>query len=408
MNQNRYLIIADDFTGANDTGVQLKRRGFSTDVIFDPALIGPEGSFVLDTESRGMSGREAFNAVSRLCEGIGWDSFYTVIKKIDSTLRGNVAEEIRAVDEWFGSELIVFVPALPDLGRTTVGGIHLLKGVPITETELSRDPKKPVTCDNLREILMGAFNERVEQVSLETIRAGRIDFGQARIYAFDSQTNADMQAVLSAAKATGKRILWVGTAAIADNLMELESRQKPSFGLVGSVSSVTRAQVAHAEAAGVSLIEVPVGRLLEGELTEESFIDAASARLAQGRDVLLLSAASAAPRGLPPRMKRADASERAARRSASIPRRCSDGWPPGCCAASLFQGCSSPAATPRWAFLPRRKARGSSILTEVAVGIPMMKLRGGEFEGLRVITKAGAFGRDDTITYSLRKLKEAF
>lgn len=38
----------------------------------------------------------------------------------------------------------------------------------------------------------------------------------------------------------------------------------------------------------------------------------------------------------------------------------------------------------------------------------MMKLRGGEFEGLRVITKAGAFGRDDTITYSLRKLKEAF
>lgn len=217
-----------------------------------------------------------------------------------------------------------------------------------------------------------------------------------------------MQAVLSAAKATGKRILWVGTAAIADNLMELESRQKPSFGLVGSVSSVTRAQVAHAEAAGVSLIEVPVGRLLEGELTEESFIDAASARLAQGRDVLLLSAASAAPRGLPPRMKRADASERAARRSASIPRRCSDGWPPGCCAASLFQGCSSPAATPRWAFLPRRKARGSSILTEVAVGIPMMKLRGGEFEGLRVITKAGAFGRDDTITYSLRKLKEAF
>lgn len=60
MNQNRYLIIADDFTGANDTGVQLKRRGFSTDVIFDPALIGPEGSFVLDTESRRMSGPGGF------------------------------------------------------------------------------------------------------------------------------------------------------------------------------------------------------------------------------------------------------------------------------------------------------------------------------------------------------------
>ena len=403
MNQNRYLIIADDFTGANDTGVQLKRRGFSTDVIFDPALIGPEGSFVLDTESRGMSGREAFNAVSRL-----WDSFYTVIKKIDSTLRGNVAEEIRAVDEWFGSELIVFVPALPDLGRTTVGGIHLLKGVPITETELSRDPKKPVTCDNLREILMGAFNERVEQVSLETIRAGRIDFGQARIYAFDSQTNADMQAVLSAAKATGKRILWVGTAAIADNLMELESRQKPSFGLVGSVSSVTRAQVAHAEAAGVSLIEVPVGRLLEGELTEESFIDAASARLAQGRDVLLLSAASRSPEGLA-------ASDEAGRRLGKSGEEVSVYTQAllGRLAAGVLRripvsGVFLTGGDTAMGFFAEARSRGSSILTEVAVGIPMMKLRGGEFEGLRVITKAGAFGRDDTITYSLRKLKEAF
>lgn len=30
-----YLIIADDFTGANDTGVQLKKRGINTEVIFN-------------------------------------------------------------------------------------------------------------------------------------------------------------------------------------------------------------------------------------------------------------------------------------------------------------------------------------------------------------------------------------
>jgi len=32
--EERYLIIADDFTGANDTGVQLRRRGFPTEVLF--------------------------------------------------------------------------------------------------------------------------------------------------------------------------------------------------------------------------------------------------------------------------------------------------------------------------------------------------------------------------------------
>jgi len=35
-----------------------------------------------------------------------------------------------------------------------------------------------------------------------------------------------------------------------------------------------------------------------------------------------------------------------------------------------------------------------------------MKLVGGSFDGLKVVTKAGAFGGEDAITYSIRKLKE--
>ena len=31
---NRYLIVADDFTGSNDTGVQMCRRGLDTSVMF--------------------------------------------------------------------------------------------------------------------------------------------------------------------------------------------------------------------------------------------------------------------------------------------------------------------------------------------------------------------------------------
>lgn len=50
--------------------------------------------------------------------------------------------EIRAVDEAFRPELIIFAPALPALGRTTVDGVQRLHGVEICKTELSRDPKK--------------------------------------------------------------------------------------------------------------------------------------------------------------------------------------------------------------------------------------------------------------------------
>lgn len=56
-------------------------------------------------------------------------------------MRGNIAMEIRAVDEAFHPELIVFAPALPALGRTTVDGVQRLHGVEICKTELSRIQK---------------------------------------------------------------------------------------------------------------------------------------------------------------------------------------------------------------------------------------------------------------------------
>ena len=62
---DRYLIVADDFTGGNDTGVQLRRRGHATGMIFAGGRIPSAGSVVIDTESRGMTGAEAGEAVSR-------------------------------------------------------------------------------------------------------------------------------------------------------------------------------------------------------------------------------------------------------------------------------------------------------------------------------------------------------
>ena len=57
---NRCFIVADDFTGSNDTGVQLTRRGFRTKVVLDPAGVLEDGlSYVLDTESRNIPNAEA-------------------------------------------------------------------------------------------------------------------------------------------------------------------------------------------------------------------------------------------------------------------------------------------------------------------------------------------------------------
>ena len=86
-------------------------------------------------------------------------------------MRGNIAMEIRAVDEAFHPELIVFAPALPALGRTTVDGVQRLHGVEICKTELSRDPKNPVVEDNLVSLLGRIYEERIQLKRLPEIRS---------------------------------------------------------------------------------------------------------------------------------------------------------------------------------------------------------------------------------------------
>ena len=272
---NRYLIVADDFTGSNDTGVQMCRRGLDTSVMFaGRPLPADASSVVIDTESRGLTGDEARAVTARAVEDVDLSVYKYVIKKVDSTLRGNVAEEVQAVDEAYGSELVIFAPALPDLERTTVNGVHMLKGVPITQTELAKDPKKPVTEDNLANILRRVYAEEVRHVSLEEIRGDKIDLTGCRLFTFDAELNSDLQRIISAARALGKRTLWVGTAAMADNIMELESRTYPALGIAASVSAVTNGQIKAAEAAGVKLVQVPVHKILAGEETTAPYIDA--------------------------------------------------------------------------------------------------------------------------------------
>jgi len=67
---NNYLIVADDFTGSNDTGVQICRRGIPVNVVFSGTEVTGSSSCVLDTESRSLSEKEAFEKLSRETENL--------------------------------------------------------------------------------------------------------------------------------------------------------------------------------------------------------------------------------------------------------------------------------------------------------------------------------------------------
>lgn len=402
----RYLIVSDDFTGANDTGVQLKQRGIPVEVVFRSDRINEsEHSVVLDTESRGMIPIQARQHTEDLVRDIDFDAFQYVIKKVDSTLRGNVAEEIAAVDRYFKSELIVFAPALPDLGRTTEKGVHKLNGVAITETELALDPRNPVKDDNLKSILSKVFQEEVVHIDLEAVRSG-FSLDKARIYTFDAVLNTDLINILIEAKKSGKRILWVGTAAIADNIMKLEKRVEPVFGICSSVSSVTSNQIKVAEKAGIKLVKVPIPEFLIGADDEAPYVSACIEYLMDDKDVILCSSASY-DRGDVERS--IEAGKRINKDifqisdyTQEVISRISEKVLESVKVSGVFLTGGDTAI----GFLKSIRARGSYILSEVAIGIPMMRILGGKFDGMKLITKAGAFGKEDAITYAFRKLKE--
>ena len=298
------------------------------------------------------------------------------------------------------------MPALPALGRTTVNGIHCLKGVPLTETELASDPKNPVREDNINKLLSAAYLERVAHVPLEEVRGG-FSLEGGRVFSFDAVTDEDMQRVIAAAKATGKRALYIGTAAMADNIMALESTIAPVLGVIASVSDVTCAQVRSAEAAGVNSVVVPFHDLLSGEKSRAEFVSAAVESLKSGRDTMVVSSSTLSREELEKARLEGEKHEMVLSEVSDYVRGEMGALAAEILAAAKVSGVFVTGGDTALGLLEALEADGSEILSEVSVGIPMMRLIGGPSAGVKMVTKAGAFGTPDAINNAVRKLKEA-
>ena len=403
---SKYLIVADDFTGANDTGVQLKRKGKPTYVTFLREVEAPrEGSLVIDTESRNFSEEKAISLINESLAHIDLESYDVVMKKIDSTLRGNIAEEVKALDALYASDLVLVLPALPDLGRVTLRGRQYLNGLPILETEHAHDPIKAVTEDNLVSLLSRVYDEPIGFVPLEKIRSGSFDISQARIVVCDSETNEDMLIVLKTVMALQKKVLYVGTAALADHLCELENPAKPSLGIVASLNSVSADQVRYAQKAGVASVLLPIADLLAGKGNLETYIERAEVILSEGKDLLVVSSGVLDPASYEASLDSGElqgiSKEEVSRQTrlliSEVGKALVDRVP--------LSGVVITGGDTAMGLMESLCARMTEIVTEVAFGIPLTRLVGGPHDGMKVITKAGGFGKSDAILFALRFLK---
>ena len=403
---SRYLIIADDITGSNDTGLQLIRRGIQTVVNLDTKTLSAHNlSNVLNTNSRSLKGEKAFDSVKKLLLSIDLTLYNHVIKKVDSTLRGPIAHEVAAVDAVYKPDLIVFMPALPDLGRTTDNGIHKLSGIRITHTEIASDPVSPVACDNVRDLLASVFNEPVIHVGIDV--GGKIDFAAGRIFTFDAITNVHMRAVVAKAIETCKKILWVGSAGLMDSLLEIESPGDPAIALVASLSETSREQIMFAEKKGIYVMTVPSLDIFENSKQQiEATIARASDILKNRQDLILACAASYSCAELEKEYEHAKSKGLDRTQVSGMVQLHMSKIMAGILEQAKVSGVFTTGGDATIGFLKEIGATGLQIESEVSIGIPLTRVIGGKYDGLKLISKAGAFGQKDALYFALRKLKE--
>ncbi|HUJ75332.1 MAG TPA: four-carbon acid sugar kinase family protein, partial [bacterium] len=189
----------------------------------------------------------------------GVTAFY---KKTDSTLRGNVGAELAALLEATGWQELCFVPALPDAGRITRGGIQYVDGVPLHRSRYAGDAANPVRGASVSAIIASQAGTAVACVPRGADPAGVLA-GAPRpvILVFDAETAGDLDGIAVRLAAPGLPRLLAGCsgfASVVPRLLHLGTGAAPELALrppllvvCGSLNEVSRSQVGHARAAGI-------------------------------------------------------------------------------------------------------------------------------------------------------------
>lgn len=257
----KLLLIADDFTGALDTGIQFAKRGIKTQ-IFTKREIACEDIkedtevLVVDTESRPMSSGDAGRAVEELTRWAVGQGIAIIFKKTDSALRGNIGAELESAAR-AAEKPLYFLPGHPCIRRITKNGVHYIDGEPLSDSVFGKDPFEPVTESYIPDIIAKQSHMKVE--CLRTDEAtGEEETPQ--IVVCDVQTTEDMDRRLDELIEKGRIGLIAGCAALADRLAEKIAfcrTEKKSFWKTerffvacGSLNRITKEQVDYAQKQG--------------------------------------------------------------------------------------------------------------------------------------------------------------
>ncbi|EXX84683.1 four-carbon acid sugar kinase family protein [Paenibacillus darwinianus] len=425
----RIGIIADDLTGANDSGVQFSRAGLQTSVRFDlrDPISAQDDAVVLDTDSRSLTREEAYLRAKEAAQFLQQEKIEIIYKKIDSTLRGNLGVEMDAVYDVLKPDFVIIAPGYPKNGRTVKSGYHYLHGTLLHETEISRDPKCPVTESYIPKLLQEQTERPIGQIDDSTLARGYDDvkeqldqFKEQDIsyIVFDSVSEEDLERIAGYMARSEYDVVWLGSAGLANYIpqvyglvkekqpLHIPRNEEPVLLVVGSVTSVTRRQLDHFLALdSVTGIELDSTALVSTPERKQAVMDAALKEAEQAyrqrQHVALHSKADAeaikeaqqegAKRGL-------GATEVSNMIVAGIGELVNK-----LLGKTDFKGMILTGGDTAKQVCTHMGVSGFHLFDEIEVGVPIGQLIGEH--SLCAVTKAGAFGTEHTFIKSMQKLQ---
>lgn len=405
----RWLVLADDLTGAADCAIAFAQQGAGAVVSWglEGAGSGPVVSY--DADSRGLSAPAAADrhrqALLRL---LGPDRI--LLKKIDSTLRGQPAAETAAtldvLSRQQGRAFGILAPAFPATGRTTSGGHVMVNGRPLEEAEVWQRDHSYASADLVA--VMAEAGVAAALLPLSVIRGSEAGLraalsglmaGPASVAVCDAGTEEDLRRIARASLPAAPGTFFIGSAGLAHALAAeagdpAQADPVPSLTsphgtlmVVGSLAAASRTGVRRLIAAGaMHFVPVEPEHLLAGPEQDAALCQTVRGLLEAGQDVLVEIQMHGTPDlSLGPQLAR----------------RLAEALTPALPAIGALAATGGETAA---ALLAAFGVRGIRLLEELEPGVALGLTLGSV--SLPLVTKAGAFGDEDCLGRIATRLRD--
>ncbi len=426
------VIIADDLTGANATGVLLKKINYNTYTVMNAerlelSKLSESDCIVYPTDSRAAEPSIAYNRVFNVAKLLKNDNILVYSKRIDSTLRGNLGRETDALlDALDNGAVAMAVPCFPQANRILVGGYMLVNTVLLHKTEAALDPKNPVRTSSARDIFCSQSVYPVGSLYIKDIMLGKkhltdeikeLKANGCRIIVFDCISQEDLEIIADSVIESGVKFIAVDpgsfTATIARKLIvpsEKKSRYK-ILATVGSVNAVAKIQLDELLLAQKVLqVSINTKELVESEERREREINRVVENILVNCENYEICAAVG--NGIFPE-NRLNFTEYA-KRLLCTPEDVSNLINDSLAEITYlilsrnpdFRGIYTSGGDITVAVSRKFKTAGIRLLDEIVPLAAYGEFISGEFDGLKVITKGGMAGDKNAMNICIRYLKE--